>query len=103
MLPADKEWHLFVSHSTADKDLVRESIVVPMREKYHFKIKACYHCMPDPGRYDDKAIYRDIGQSCIVMIALSPPYVSSLRYTCSQCLIDVLILPLVVLMSGNLQ
>lgn len=80
MLPAGKEWHLFVSHSTADKDLVRENVVVPMREQHHFKVKACYHCMPDPGRYDDKVIHKDMNHSCTIMIALSPPYLASPRY-----------------------
>ena len=80
MLPAGKEWHLFVSHSTADKDLVRESVVLPMREQHHFKVKACYHCMPDPRRYDDKEIHKDMKESCVVMIGLSPPYLASGRY-----------------------
>ena len=79
MLPPGKEWHLFVSHSTADKDMVRERVVVPMREQYHFKVKASYHCMPDAGRYDDKTIQRDMHHSCIIMTTLSPPYLSSSR------------------------
>ena len=104
MLPAGKEWHLFVSHSTADKDLVRGHIVVPMREQYCFKVKACYHCMPDPKRYDDKAIQRDMNQSCIVMIALSPPYIASPRYIYVLFSLYVcLFVPSVVLMNGSWQ
>ena len=80
MLPAGKEWHLFVSHSTADKDLVRQNILLPMREQYYFKVRACYHCMPDPGRYDDKVIHKNMKDSCVVMIGLSPPYLASPRY-----------------------
>ena len=80
MLPTGKEWHVFVSHSTADKELVRQNVVVPMREQHHYKVKACYHCMPDATRYDDKAIQRDMKNSCIIMIALSPPYLASSRY-----------------------
>lgn len=80
MLPAGKEWHLFVSHSTADKDVVRGNVVVPLREQHHFKVKACYHCMPNPSQYDDKAIHQDMKNSCIIMISLSPPYVTSSRY-----------------------
>ena len=102
MLPAGKEWHLFVSHSTADKDLVRENILVPLRDQYHFKVKACYHCMPDPGRYDDKVIHRDIKNSCAVMIGLSPPYLASTRYILFSLILCIYLhLPfLVVLMNG---
>lgn len=82
MLPVSKEWHLFVSHSTGDKDQVRENVIVPMREKHHFKVKACYHCMPDPRRYDDKVIHKDMNNSCIVMIGLSQSYLASPRYVC---------------------
>ena len=78
LLPPDKKWHVFVSHSTLDQRTVRESIVVPLREKGR-KVTACYHYMPDNTRYDDKAIHKAIGESCTVLICISNAYINSPR------------------------
>ena len=44
------------------------------------QIHACYHYMPDTTRYDDRKISSMMRKSSVIMIGLSPAYLSSQRY-----------------------
>jgi mRNA (guanine-N7-)-methyltransferase len=78
----EKEWDLFVSHSTVDKPWAREKVIVPLRNRSPpLKIHACYHYMPDTTRYDDRKISSMMRKSSVIMIGLSPAYLSSQRCT----------------------
>lgn len=79
VLPPGKKFHLFVSHSTSDKDFVREGVIVPLRNK-HREVLACYHCMPDANCFDDKLINKAMTESCAVMVCISGAYLNSQRY-----------------------
>jgi len=79
ILPPGKKFHLFVSHSTSDRNSVREGVIVPLRNKQR-EVLASYHCMPDPNRFDDKAIIKAMTESCVVMVCISGAYLSSQRY-----------------------
>ncbi|KAL5466689.1 hypothetical protein EMCRGX_G030834 [Ephydatia muelleri] len=77
-LPIGKKHHIFVSHSTADKKVVRERLVLPLREMCGFIVNACYHFMtPDESRYEDSGISQAFNDSCVLIIALSKQYLSS--------------------------
>ena len=79
-LPIGKKHHIFVSHSTADKKVVRERLVLPLREMCGFIVNACYHFMtPDESRYEDSGISQAFNDSCVLIIALSKQYLSSAR------------------------
>ena len=70
---------MFLSHSTSDQPWVREHLLVPLRDTMGIPVTASYHHMPDPSQYDDKAIQKSMANSCLIIIALSPAYVSSER------------------------
>ena len=78
-LPAGKKLHVFLSHSTGDQLAVKGSIVVPLRESHAMQVVACYHCM-EGKHYNDKHIEQAMGESCVIVVALSPSYVDSQRY-----------------------
>ena len=78
-LPWGRKWLVFLSHSTSDKPWVRQHLLVPLRDTMGTPVTASYHYMPDPSRYDDKAIQKNMTNSCLIVIALSPSYVSSER------------------------
>lgn len=77
-LPPGKKLHVFLSHSTGDQNSVKGNIVVPLRETHHMQVIACYHCMEDK-QYNDKHIQQAMGESCVVVVALSPSYLDSQR------------------------
>lgn len=77
-LPQGKKWHIFISHSTSDQPLIRQSLVVPLRDMGRM-VTACYHYMPDSSRYNDKDILDAMEESCFILICISPAYVSSGR------------------------
>ena len=80
-LPPGKKWHVFVSHSTADKQWARESVIVPLRSPPHnFQVAACYNFMPDITRYNDSDIHSSLRQSCVILIGISPAYLGSQRW-----------------------
>ena len=80
-LPVGKKWIVFVSHSTADKVWARERVVVPLRDPpYKKKVAASYHFMPDPSKYDDSGILKDMEKSCVIIIGLSNSYLNSGRW-----------------------
>ena len=78
-LPAGKKFHVFLSHSTGDQLAVKGSIVVPLRETHTMQVVACYHCM-EGKNYNDKHIEQAMGESCVIVTAISPSYVDSQRY-----------------------
>ena len=78
-LPANKKFHVFLSHSTGDQLAVKGNIVVPLRETHAMQVVACYHCM-EGKHYNDKHIEQAMGESCLIVVALSPSYVDSQRY-----------------------
>lgn len=79
-LPPRMKYHVFVSHSTGDRQWARESIVVPLREPPHnLQVTACYHFMPDSRLYNDRAIRSCMADSCVVLVGLSPAYINSQR------------------------
>ncbi len=81
-LPSGKRYHLFVSHSTSDQQWARDSVV--SRLSGSWKVKACYHLMPDESCYDNADIKDCMKQSCVILIGLSPAYLHSGRYICRQ-------------------
>ena len=86
VLPPRKKFHLFVSHSTSDKDFVREAVIVPLRDKHKLEVLACYHCMPDANHFDDKTINKAMNESCVILVGISTAYVNSQRYS-SICIV----------------
>ena len=77
-LPRGKKCHVFISHSTADQAWVERSLVIPL-ENQSFAVSASYRFMPDASRYDDSKIQATIRESFVVVIGLSPHYVTSQR------------------------
>lgn len=77
-LPANKSWHMFVSHSTSDTQLVHESLIVPLGDAQR-SVAACYNFMPDTSRYNDHEIKDAMKESVVVAIGLSPAYIHSDR------------------------
>ena len=77
-LPANKGWHMFVSHSTSDTQLVHESLIVPLGDTQR-SVAACYNFMPDTSRYNDHEIKDAMKESVVVAIGLSPAYIHSDR------------------------
>ena len=81
VLPPGKKFHLFVSHSTSDVELAREAVVRPLRNKHNLKALACYHCMPDAHHFNDHHISQAMTESCVIVVGISEPYLSSNRYS----------------------
>ena len=79
-LPPGRKHHVFVSHSTGDQAVVKNGIVVSLREAQGMKVVACYHCMEKGSQYNDKHIQRAMAESCVVVVGLSPSYLDSQRY-----------------------
>ena len=79
-LPPGRKHHVFVSHSTGDQAVVKNAIVVSLREVQGMKVVACYHCMEKGSQYNDKHIQRAMAESCVVVVGLSPSYLDSQRY-----------------------
>ena len=82
-LPPGRNHHVFVSHSTGDQAVVKNRIVVPLREMQGLKVVACYHCMEQSSQYNDKYIQRAMRESCVVVVGLSPSYLESQRCVAS--------------------
>ena len=72
--------HVFVTHSTSDRQWVRETIIIPLRDPPDRKNTfASYHFMPDETRYNDTEILAIMKDSYVVLVALSDSYIRSKR------------------------
>ena len=79
LLPPGRKHHVFLSHSTGDQQAVKGNMVAPLRDGYGMKVVACYHCM-EGKNYNDRHIEQAMTESCVVVVAISPSYLDSLRY-----------------------
>ena len=80
-LPKGKHWHVFVSHSTADQQWVKENVIIPLRDKPDYKeAVSCSDFMPDSTKYNDQAIHDAMTKSCVILLSLTPAYINSVRY-----------------------
>lgn len=77
-VPGGRKWVVFISHSTGDQALVRNTILVPLRE-LQIPVAGSYHYMHSGNVYNNDEIRRAMADSCMVIIALSPSYVASSR------------------------
>ena len=104
-LPAGKEWHMFVTHSTSDIEVVKRQIMEPFSRGPR-KATASYQYMAE-GQYDNKAIQAAIRGSCLVLVTVSPPYLNSersgqkLKFHCKQTLISPFFTCLLFLVSAS--
>ena len=71
-------WHVFVTHSTSDRAWTERTLLAPLREA-GLRATASGQFMPDASHYDDKAIQTAMGESCVVMVAISKAYNKSPR------------------------
>ena len=79
-LPHNKQWHVFVSHSTGDTPTVEKELISPLRDHPHYlKVASSSNFMVDTS-YNNDEIKEAIKRSCVLILAISPSYVHSDRY-----------------------
>ena len=78
-LPCDKEYHVFVTHSSHDTQLVKTKLIEPLTTPpYHMRVSCSSDFMVESG-YNNDAIKHAMQKSCVVIVGVSEPYVQSQR------------------------
>ena len=79
-LPYNKNYHVFVTHSTYDTPIVQQNLIDPLkRSPYNFKAVSSSDFMAGQ-EYSNDDIKEAMQHSCAVIIGLSEPYINSPRY-----------------------
>lgn len=80
-LPPDKEYHVFITHSTGDLDMVYHKLKKPLVNCYHQKIQVTNSSEFKEGDdYNNDAIKKAMRRSCAILIGISDKYLRSERY-----------------------
>lgn len=77
-LPAGKKWHMFVSHSTSDVELVK-NVIIEQYEDSTRRVCASCSFMTKDQVYVNTDIKSAMNESCVIMVAISEPYINSGR------------------------
>ena len=80
-LPYNKDYHVFVTHSTNDIPLVNHNLIDPLnRLPYNFKaVSSSDFREATSMEYNNDAIRQAMQKSCVIIIGLSETYVNSQR------------------------
>ncbi|KAI6650291.1 mRNA cap guanine-N7 methyltransferase-like [Oopsacas minuta] len=76
-----KQYHVFVSHSTADFTWAKVKVVMKLRnlKSHSVHVVASYHFRPDGDTYNQQAIIASMEEASIILLGLSQTYLNSDR------------------------
>lgn len=88
-LPLHKDYHVFITHSTGDFDLVNNKLIHPLMNS-KLKVTSSF-AFKEGGDYNNDAIKHAMRRSCSILIGISESYRRSERYVLLTCGVSLFI------------